>query len=94
MNTLLLIVTTISTVTSCIVSCVHAWIAFKKSKEPPKDETWETATQLMCAGKDEMDATEFAKLYTELKLLKDNPKIMVGKEPMFTLSQAVEEQLK
>lgn len=72
MDTALVIVAVASSVTSCIVSCIHAWIAYKKSKEPPKDEIWETATRLVCANGQGADADEFAETYEELKLFKES----------------------
>lgn len=64
-----------STILSSCVSVMYAYIAYKKSKEPPKDEIWETATKLLCNcdRKSAMDAADdFATVYESLKLFKDN----------------------
>ena len=65
MNTLVLVLVVISSVCSAITSCIYAYIAWKKSKEPPRDEAWEAAIRLMCA-KDFADAEQFAELYEQL----------------------------
>lgn len=76
MNTALLIVAVISTVCTCAATCFHLWLDWKKSKEPPKDEIWETAVRLYCAnGGEQPEMDEFARVYLMLKALKkrDNP---------------------
>ena len=65
MNTLVLILVVISSLCSAITSCTYAFIAWKKSKEPPRDEAWEAAIRLMCA-KDFVDAEQFAEFYEQL----------------------------
>lgn len=64
----------IPSVLSLITSGIYAYIALKKAKEPPKDEVWETALRLMCAGHSEYSAADdFVKTYRELKFFKDHP---------------------
>lgn len=65
MQTAILVLAVISMLCSAFTSCVYAYIAWKKSKEPPKDEAWEAAIRLMCA-KDFTNAEQFAELYEEL----------------------------
>lgn len=64
----------IPSILSLITSGIYAYIALKKAKEPPKDEIWETALRLMCAGHSEYSAADdFVKTYRELKFFKDHP---------------------
>lgn len=73
MNNLTIALAFISTILSSCTSLIYAYIAFKKLKEPPKDEIWETTTKILC-NRDSTDkkADEFAMLYESLKLFKDN----------------------
>lgn len=57
---------------SLITSMIYAYIALKKLKEPSKDEIWETATKLLCNSNSSKDADDFAILYEELRLFKEN----------------------
>lgn len=73
MESLIIIVALISSVMSSIISLLYAYIAYKKSQEPPKDEIWETATRILCSSeKTDKNADEFAMIYESLKLFKDN----------------------
>lgn len=73
MDKLTLVLAFISTVLSSCVSLIYAYIAYKKSKEPPKDEIWETATKILCNSNSiDRNADEFAMIYESLKLFKEN----------------------
>lgn len=73
MDKLTLVLAFISTVLSSCVSLIYAYIAYKKSKEPPKDEIWETATKILCnSNSADRNADEFAMIYESLKLFKEN----------------------
>lgn len=73
MDTLTTLVVLIPSILSLLVSAIYAYIALKKAKEPPKDEIWETTTKLLCSdGSFGKDADEFADLYEQLKLFKEN----------------------
>lgn len=73
MDVLVLIVASISSVLSSCISLMYAYIAYKKSKEPPKDDIWETATQILCSSEGiDKNADEFAMIYESLRLFKDN----------------------
>lgn len=78
MDILTTVIVLIPSVLSLCVSGIYAYIALKKAKEPPKDEIWETATKLLCASGSAADADEFAELYEQLKLFKDNGCSMQG----------------
>ena len=51
----------------------NAYLAYKKSKEPPKDEIWETATKILCSHGDTVYSEDFIELYSELKFFKEHP---------------------
>lgn len=71
MNTVLIIITLISSVTTCVVSCFHAWLAIKRERS--KDEIWETATRLMSGRDIGNSADDFATVYAELRFVKQHP---------------------
>lgn len=60
----------ISLVVSSIFSGVYAYLAYKKSQEPPKDEVWEAALKLSadCPYGERIDV--FASTYVALRELK------------------------
>lgn len=60
----------ISLVVSSIFSGVYAYLAYKKSQEPPKDEVWEAALKLTadCPYGSRIDV--FASTYVALRALK------------------------
>ena len=90
MDTITAIVVLIPSILSLCVSGIYAYIALKKAKEPPKDEIWETATKLLCAnGSSQIDADDFAELYEQLKLFKENGCSLKGCNSLF---QAVNEE--
>lgn len=61
------------TTLSLCISGIYAYIALKKAKEPPKDEIWETATKIICNSQlSRISGDDFANLYEELKLFKNN----------------------
>ena len=62
----------ISILVSSVVSIVHAVIAYKKYKEPPKDPVWEAALKLTISSNCVVDADEFARNYQELAAFKAN----------------------
>ena len=63
----------VSVITSCIVAVVHAVIAYRKSKEPPKDEVWQTALQITLRDTGGLcTPDDFAVNYELLKAFKDN----------------------
>lgn len=78
METLILVFALISSVLSAIVSLLYAYIAYKKSKEPPKDEIWETVTKIICNSDSMKYADDFAFLYEELKFFKGRGCTMDG----------------
>lgn len=67
-DTLILILAVVSMLCSGFTSCIYAYLAWKKSKEPPKDEAWEAAIRLAIAGKENFDAQDFAELYEKLSI--------------------------
>lgn len=69
----------ISALGSCAVSITHVIIAYKRSKEPPKDPVWEAALRITTNQNSSMcDADQFAQTYEELKAFKDNGCSMGG----------------
>lgn len=91
MERLIVIAALISSVMSSCISLLYAYIGYKKSKEPPNDEIWETATKIICSDGGMKDSDEFARLYEELKFFKDNGCSMDG---INSLSYAVRERNK
>lgn len=73
MDTLTLLLALIPSFLSCAISVFYAYLEYKKSKEPPKDEVWETATKIICANGGNVYSDDFAELYLELKFFKENP---------------------
>lgn len=71
MQTLLVILAVASTLCSAFTSCVYAYLAWKKSKEPPKDELWEAATRIVCAQGRDLTGDGFAEVYEELRIFKE-----------------------
>lgn len=75
MDELIIVFALITSVLSSCVSLLYGYIAYKKSKEPPKDEIWETETKILCSRESsDMDknADEFALIYESLRLFKEN----------------------
>lgn len=90
MNNLTLVLAFVSTVLSSCVSLIYAYIAYKKAKEPPKDEIWETATKILCnSNSADKNADEFAMIYESLKLFKENG---CSKDGIFSLEYTVREK--
>lgn len=89
MDILTTIVVLIPSILSLCVSGIYAYVALKKAKEPPKDEIWETATKILCNSKNSvMGADDFADIYEQLKLFKDNGCSMDGMETLaFTVRE-------
>lgn len=55
-----------------LVSGLYIWLAYKREKRlEAKDEIWETATRIICAHGNQPDGDDFAWLYMELKLFKE-----------------------
>lgn len=75
MDKLLLILAVVPSILSCGISVFYAYLAYKKTKEEPKDEVWETATKILCSQGNAPCSDEFAELYLELKFFKENPEL-------------------
>lgn len=74
MDSIVTLIALLASALSLCTSGVYAYIALKKSKEPPKDEIWETAVRLVCArGEYSSSADEFVEVYRGLKLFKEHP---------------------
>lgn len=87
------ILAAISIVVSGVISVVHAVIAYRKSKEPPKDEIWETALRIVTASTSGMcDADEFARVYEDLKAFKDNGCSLGGEVTITALKRKLTDQ--
>lgn len=91
MDNLTLILAVVPSVMSCLVSVFYAYLIYKKSKEPKKDEIWETATKIICSNSGTSYSDDFAELYAELKFFKENqetckkyPTIRKAMEPSAT----------
>ena len=66
----MIILACISVIVSSAVSVFYAYLAYKKSQEPPKDEVWEAALKL-CEGYEYGERIDvFATTYVTLKELK------------------------
>ena len=76
MDNLAIILAVVPSVLSCALSIFYAYLQYKKSKEPPKDEVWETATKIICANGGNVYSDDFAELYLELKFFKENPEFV------------------
>jgi hypothetical protein len=61
---------------SCAISIFYAYLEYKRSKEPTKDEVWETATKIICSNGGNVYSDDFAELYSELKFFKENPEFV------------------
>lgn len=62
-------VSALAIISTCVVSLTHAFVAYKKSKEPPRDPVWDAALQLTL--KDCVcDADTFASNYELLSQFK------------------------
>lgn len=73
MDILTILAIAIPSTLSTITALIHAYVTLKKATEPPKDEIWETATKLVCnSSVPVLGADEFADMYEQLKLFKDN----------------------
>lgn len=87
------ILAAISIVVSGVISVVHAVIAYRKSKEPVKDEIWETALRIVTSGAGGMcDADEFARVYEDLKVFKDNGCSLGGAATITALKKKLTDQ--
>ena len=63
----------VAIVSSVTMNIVQTVIAYKKSKEPPKDPLWDAALQLTITQANGMcDPDTFAQYYEELKAFRDN----------------------
>lgn len=77
------ILASVAVVVSCVSTIIHSVIAYKKSKEPPKDVVWETALKLTLENSNrDKDATAFARTYQELQLFVQNGKTLSGVYPL------------
>lgn len=75
MDRLILILAVVPSILSCGISVFYAYLAYKKSKEEPKDELWETATKIICTRGGIPCSDDFAELYLELKFFKENQEL-------------------
>lgn len=75
MDKLILALAVVPSILSCGISVFYAYLAYKKTKEKPKDEVWETATKILCAQGGIPGSDDFAELYLELKFFKENPEL-------------------
>lgn len=92
MDKLTAVVVLLPSILSTATACVYTYIAWKKSKEPPKDEIWETALKLMCSKDNSYStADDFANLYRELKFFKEHPEKIKKLE---TIEQAMNDYAK
>lgn len=72
MNALTAVVILVPSILSFITSMAYAYLGYKRLKETPKDEVWETATRIICANSGaQPDPDDFADLYESLKAFKD-----------------------
>lgn len=76
MDSLTIILAVVPSVLSCALSIFYAYLQYKKSKEPPRDEVWKTATKIICANGGNVDSDDFAELYLELKFFKEHPELV------------------
>ena len=76
MDSLLMLLTLIPSILSCCVSVFYAYLQYKKTKEQPKDEVWETATKIICSNGGNVYSDDFAELYMELKFFKEHPDLV------------------
>lgn len=91
MDKLTAIVVLLPSLLSAFVSLTYAYLAYKRDKEHPKDEVWDTTARLLCSSDDEKTADDFAELYIELKFFKENGCSLNG---FHTVRQAIEAQNK
>ena len=74
------ILASVSIVVSCVVTIVHAVIAYKKSKEPARDPVWDAALAIVTSAQSGCcDADEFAQTYENLAYFKNNGCSLHGK---------------
>ena len=73
MDTLTFLLVLIPNILSSGIAIFYAYLAYKKSKEPKKDEVWETATKILCSRGDTVYSDDFVELYSELKFFKEHP---------------------
>ncbi len=64
------LVSALAIVSACVVSLVHAFTAYKKSKEPPRDPVWDAALQLTLKDECTCDVDTFAHNYERLSQFK------------------------
>lgn len=74
-DTLTFLLVLIPNVLSSGIAIFYAYLAYKKSKEPPKDEVWETATKILCSRGGTVYSDDFVELYSELKFFKEHPEL-------------------
>ena len=64
------LVSALAVISTCVVSLTHAFIAYKKSKEPPRDPVWDAALQLTLKDDCTCDVDMFAHNYEMLSQFK------------------------
>lgn len=71
MSPLTVIAILIPSILSFLTSAFYAYLGYKRMKEPPKDEVWETTTRLLSGTGNQIYSDDFAELYRELKFIKE-----------------------
>lgn len=83
----------VSIIVSCVSTVVHTVVTYKKSKEPPKDEVWETALRITASQLGgACDTDQFARNYEELKAFKDNGCSMAGHSSLHDLVKSASQK--
>lgn len=87
----MIILACISVIVSSALSVFYAYLAYKKSQEPPKDEIWETALAL-CRKDDAFDRSDcFARTYILLKMFKENGYSYLGFDSIADMDDALQQ---
>lgn len=92
MDTLTIILAVVPSVLSCALSVFYAYLQYKKSKEPVKDEVWETATKIICSNGGSVYSDDFAELYLELKFFKEHPELVQQHNTIRNAMKAMQEE--
>ena len=73
MNALTAIVVLIPSVLSCVVTVCHLYWDYKKTKEPPKDEAWESAVRVLTADKMyNFSMDDFLEMYAQFRFMREH----------------------
>ena len=60
-----------ATITTCVVSCFHAYLDYKRSKS--KDDLWETAVRLALGPGKTSSPDDVVQFYEDLRFYKEHP---------------------